>query len=117
MYVVVVDGEDWYWTYIRNWALLLSEHLNATMFEEDAPVFTARESGPILRRDEAYIYLPLPVGRLCAVLGSGLSGPTLGADGKTVDGYVYPLGLGYRKALKDWLSGIGCVDLGGARVG
>lgn len=117
VYVVVVDGEDWYWTYIRNWALLLSEYLNATMYEEEAPVFTAIESGPLFRHDEAYIYLPLPVGRLCAVLGSGLSGPTLSEDGRTVDGYVYPLGLGYREALRDWLSGIGCVDLGGTRVG
>ena len=112
VYVVVVDRQDRYWTYIRNWALLLSEFLNKQRYGEDVPVFTAGAGGSILRKDEAYIYLPLPVGRLCAILGSGISGPTLSDDGMTVDGYVYPLGLGYRRALKDWISGIGCVDLG-----
>jgi hypothetical protein len=112
VYVVVVSGTDWYWTYIRNWALLMAEYLNAVLYDEEAPVFTSVGDGPILRHDEAYIYLPLPVGRLCAVLGNGLSGPTLGNDGSTVDGYVYPLGREYREPLGDWLSGIGCVDPG-----
>lgn len=111
VYVVVVNGQDWYWTYIRNWALLLSEYLNTQLLGEEVPVFTGDACEPILRHDEAYIYLPLPVGRLCAILGSGLSGPTLSDDGMTVDGYVYPLGLGYRQALEEWISGIGCVEL------
>ncbi len=110
VYVIVVDGEDWYWTYIRNWALLLAYFLDKELLGEDAPIFRALPNGPILRPREDDVYLPLPVGRLCAVLGDGLAGPVLSDDGTTVEGYQYPLGLGYRRALAEWISGTGCVE-------
>lgn len=108
-YVVVVEGEDWYWTYVRNWALLLAYFLDAELLGEDDPIFTARGHAPIVRPREADVYLPLPIGRLCAVLGDGLSGPVLSDDDTTVEGYQYPLGLGYRQALAEWMSGVGCI--------
>lgn len=89
VYVVVVDGEDWYWSYIRNWSLLLSYFLDAELLGEDDPIFTARPQDPIIRPREADVYLPLPVGRLCAVLGDGLAGPVLSSNGTTVEGYQY----------------------------
>lgn len=109
IYVVVVDGEDYCWSYIRNWPLLLAYLLDREWLDEDDPIFKARLGGPIVRPREADVYLPLPVGRLCTVLGDGLAGPFLSSDGTMVEGYRYPLGLGYRRALADWLSGIGCV--------
>jgi len=112
-YVVVVDGEDWYWSYVRNWSLLLAYFLDADLLGEDDPIFTARNHGPIVRPREADVYLPLPIGRLCAVLGDGLSGPVLSNDGATVEGYQYPLGLGYRQALAEWIAGTGCVGFDG----
>lgn len=113
LYVVVADGEDEAWTYIRNWALLYAEYLNKDLFDEDAPVFTARPDGPIVRDDEAYIYLPLPVGRLCAILGDGLSGPVLGQSEQNVEGYVYPIPNRFREPLEEWIEDIGCVRLNG----
>lgn len=112
-YVVVVDGEDWYWSYVRNWSLLLANFLDADLLGEDDPIFTARKHGPIVRPREADVYLPLPIGRLCTVLGDGLSGPVLSNDGTTVEGYQYPLGLGYRQTLAEWISETGCVGFDG----
>lgn len=112
VYVVVVAGEDWYWSYVRNWALLLANFLDADLLGEDDPIFTAREQGPIVRPREADVYLPLPIGRLCAVLGDGLSGPVLSNDGTAVEGYQYPLGIGYRQSLAEWIAGTGCVGFG-----
>lgn len=114
-YVVVVDGEDWFWSYVRNWSLLLAYFLDADLLGEDDPIFTAREQGPIVRPKEADVYLPLPIGRLCAVLGDGLSGPVLSNDSATVKGYQYPLGLGYREALAEWIAGTGCVGFDGGK--
>ncbi len=108
-YVVVVDGEEYCWSYIRNWPLLLAYLLDKEWFGETDPIFVAEPRGPIVRPREADVYLPLPVGRLCAVLGDGLSGPLLSSDGTTVVGYRYPLGLAYRQALAEWISGAGCV--------
>lgn len=108
-YVVVVDGEEYCWSYIRNWPLLLAYLLDKELLGEDDPIFTARTGGPIVRPREADVYLPLPIGRMCAVLGDGLSGPVLSSDGTTVEGYQYPLGLGYRQALAEWISEAGCV--------
>lgn len=110
-YVVVIDGEEYSWSYVRNWPLLLAYWLDKEWFGEDDPIFTAGPGGPIVRPREADVYLPLPIGRLCAVLGDGLSGPLLGDDGKTVEGYRYPLGLAYRRALAGWISSAGCVGL------
>ncbi len=107
LYVVVVDGEDRQWSYSRNWALLFAYAL-----DEESPIFSLRTRRPILRSERADVYLPLPVGRLCATLGSGLAGPVLGSDETRVEEYRYPLGLDYQRALTGWISDIGCLDFG-----
>lgn len=109
IYVVLVDGEEWAWTYIRNWALVLAYFLDG-----NSQPFVIEPHAPIHRAEQDDLYLPLPVGRLCAVLGDGLSGPVLGTDeAMKVEGCLYPLGFGYRKALLDWLSETDCVESDG----
>jgi hypothetical protein len=103
VYVVVVDGNDHAWTYIRNWALLLAHSL------ADSPTFEANADSPLARRGGG-VYLPLPVGQLCAVLGDGLSGPKLGEE--TWE-YVYPLGQSYREAME---AALPCCGIEGART-
>jgi hypothetical protein len=113
IYVVVVDGEEWAWTYARNWALLLAYSLD----EESPPFSFGGPRSPIIRPEREGVYLPLPIGRLCAVLGDGLAGPVLGSGGTTVEEYRYPIGFGYRRSLAKWISGVGCVDFGDGEEG
>lgn len=105
VYVVLVEGEEWAWTYARNWALLLAYSL-----DEESPPFLLRSRYPIVRPGGEGVYLPLPIGRLCAVLGDGLAGPVLGSGGAKVEEYRYPLAFGYRQALARWISEAGCID-------
>lgn len=112
IYVVLVDGEEWAWTYARNWALLLAYSL-----DEESPPFVFEPRSPITRPECEGVYLPLPIGRLCAVLGDGLAGPVLGGDGTKVEEYRYPMAVGYRRRLAEWISEIGCFDFGGREEG
>lgn len=112
VYVIVVDAEDWYWSYIRNWILLLAQFMNEHFRDADEPAYRALRDGPIIRTRKEDVYLPLPVGRLCAILGDGLAGPVLSSDSLEVEDYRYPLGLGYRRVLAEWISGTGCVEFG-----
>ncbi|WP_166398837.1 hypothetical protein [Rubrobacter marinus] len=107
IYVVLVDGEEWAWTYARNWALLLAYSL-----DEESPPFVLEPRSPIARPEREGVYLPLPIGRLCAVLGDGLAGPVLGSDGATVEEYRYPMAFGYRRRLAKWISEVGCFYFG-----
>lgn len=106
VYVVMVDGEEWAWTYARNWALMLAYSL-----DEGSPPFLLRSRYPIVRPDGEGVYLPLPIGRLCAVLGDGLAGPVLGSGGTEVAEYRYPLAFAYRRVLTGWISTTGCIDV------
>lgn len=86
VYVVLIDGQPWGWTHIRNWALL-----HAYALRDGCAPFESCPSAPISRSLNAGVYLPLPLGRLCAILGDGLSGPKLSPDGISVDTYRYPV--------------------------
>lgn len=99
VYAPFSDGGYWGWTYIRNWALLLAQHLSG-----GSGGFSLDDSeGTIERTVPGELYLPLPVGRLCAVVGRGLAGPIVDSDGSMKGGYEYPLGNGYIRALADHL--------------
>lgn len=98
IYSVSLDETPWGWTHIRNWALLFAYAL-----KDGRPPLAMRAGGPICRPGHIGVYLPLPVGRLCAVLGEGPSGPILGQDGVSVQQYVYPLGRAYLEKLSRWL--------------
>jgi len=98
VYSVSLDGAAWGWTYIRNWALLFAYAL-----KDGSPPFAIYPGVPIRRPGHIGVYLPLPVGRLCAVLGDGLAGPLLGQDGISVREYLYPLGRTYLEMLNHLL--------------
>jgi len=85
IYVVLVDGEAMLWCHLRSWALLRAAELR------EEPPFAVSAGGDICSHGFSPIHLPLPFGRLCAVLGAGLPGPHLG-DGGRVVGYWYRFG-------------------------
>lgn len=102
IYVVNVCGEDMLWCYIRDWALLRAAEL------ENRKPFSARTDGGISSEGASPMHLPLPFGRLCAVLGSGPPGPKFD-EGDNVRSYVYPFGVRMQKLIKTaipdrWLS-------------
>jgi hypothetical protein len=94
VYAASLDGTAWCWTYIRNWALLFAYAL-----KDGTLPFTTSAEGSIRRSGQIGVYLPLPVGRLCAVLGEGLAGPVIGQDNTSAHEYLYPLGRTYLNAL------------------
>lgn len=94
VYSASLEGTAWGWTHIRNWALLFAYAL-----KDGTLPFTMSDEGSIRRSGQLGVYLPLPVGRLCTVLGEGLAGPVLGQDSTSVHEYLYPLGRRYLDAL------------------
>ena len=86
VYIVIVDGAPRLWTHVRNWALLHAHELAG-----QAP-FVLHQSGWLTTTGYSPVHLPLSLGRLCAVLGEGLSGPTLDLRTRRVRGYCYPFG-------------------------
>ena len=86
IYVVLEDGSPRLWTHVRNWALLYAYALAGR------PPFVLDRSGWITTSGHSPVHLPLPLGRLCAVLGEGLAGPTLDPRSQRVVGYCYPFG-------------------------
>jgi hypothetical protein len=97
IYPVILGEAVWGWTHIRNWALLF-----AYVLKDGYAPLKREPRGRIRRKGPAGVYLPLPIGRLCAVLGDGLSGPILG-QGASVAEYVYPLAPDYLEALSHLL--------------
>jgi hypothetical protein len=98
IYSVSLDGDVWGWSHIRNWALLFAYTL------KDGHTPFLKNGGTTIRRPgQSGIYLPLPLGRLCAILGDGPAGPVLGEGGSCVREYVYPLGRAFLERLSDLL--------------
>lgn len=86
IYVVLEDGSPRLWTHVRNWALLYAHVLAGR------PPFVLNRSGWLTTIGHSPAHLPLPLGRLCAVLGEGLAGPMLDLRTRHVVGYCYPFG-------------------------
>ena len=87
---VVLDGEvPIGWSYSRTWALL-----SATERAQQAP-FELTSDGVLRASGNSPFHLPLPLARLCAVVGVGLPGPELETEGGRVGirAYAYPFGL------------------------
>jgi hypothetical protein len=83
---VVLDGlEPKAWTYSRSWALLVAYTLRG-----EAP-FATDGWGLVWSQGRAPVHLPLPVGRLCALIGDGLPGPASGPSPGILR-HVYPFG-------------------------
>lgn len=82
IYVVIRDGQVVIWTHSRTWALI------EAYAHSQLPPFGA-EHGVLTSRGRAPVHLPLPLGRLCVLIGAALPGPTLNV-GTTQ--YTYPFG-------------------------
>lgn len=86
IFVVLVGESILVWTYIRNWAMLAAfDAAGLAPFEIDL-------NGWVMARGRSPVHLPLPLGRVCAVVGEGVPGPMLDWRKGTVDGYCYPFG-------------------------
>lgn len=102
IYVVLDHGTTFAWTYVKNWALLLAFALRGE------PPFVLSRDGVLSTVGRSPVHLPLPWGRVCAVLGSGVPGPTTDIGSAAVGGYRYPLGptlagLVRKTISPDWL--------------
>ncbi|WP_426746278.1 hypothetical protein VZQ01_40155 [Myxococcus faecalis] len=86
IYVVLEGGEPRLWSHLRSWAILSAYSLRATR------PFLVTAPGRLACQGRTPVHLPLPLGRLCVLVGEGLPGPvfTVGATG--VMQYVYPFG-------------------------
>lgn len=83
LYVVTRDAEPLLWTHSRAWALLEGYAAHGI-----APFKVAQ--GVLASAGRAPVHLPLPVARLCVLVGSGLPGPVLGHQRQHE--YHYPFG-------------------------
>lgn len=84
IYVVSKDGLPVCWTYQRSWALLAAyEHRGTPPFLAD------HVNGRLTSVGRSPVHLPLPIARLCILIGEGASGPTV-SSGRSE--YVYPFG-------------------------
>jgi len=98
VYVVTDDGREVAWSEIRNSALIWAYRLKY----DDLP-FSDEPGGPVTRTAWAGgVYLPVRYGRLCAVVGTGLSGPAVDPSGH-VSSYAYPLYGTHREPLSAFL--------------
>ena len=88
IYVVLDRGDSVGWSYSRTWALLDAEE------RSKRPPFELTRDGILRARGLSPLHLPLPLARLCAVIGVGLPGPELETyrSEPVVKAYVYPFG-------------------------
>ena len=85
IYVVSMDGRPVCWTYQRSWALL------AAYGHRGTPSFISEDSSGRLRSaGRASVHLPLPIARLCVLIGEGAPGPCIRTPERPE--YVYPFG-------------------------
>lgn len=82
IYVLMREDQLLLWTHSRAWALL------EAYAARGVPPFKA-ERGVLTTIGRTPVHLPLPLGRLCLLIGEALPGPTLGAE--TIR-YTYPFG-------------------------
>ncbi len=88
IYVIVHEGAERAWSYSRAWALLdAAERYGHKPFVLDA-------QGNLRTAPNSPMHLPLPLARLCAVVGAGVPGPVVEGNGNSlrVATYQYPFG-------------------------
>jgi hypothetical protein len=98
IYVVCRDGVVLGWSYYRTWALLSAHEACGRRFldEKEPGIFTVAGNSPL--------HLPLPLARLCAVVGLGAPGPQVSStDPFAVEAYCYPLGSHLSRLLLPFL--------------
>ena len=85
IYVVSSDGIPVCWTYQRSWALVAAYERRGT------PPFVAdRVGGRLKSVGRSPVHLPLPIARLCILIGEGAAGPSAMSLARSE--YVYPFG-------------------------
>ncbi len=93
IYVLENTDGSTVWTRSRTWAMLEAYERHPKPFVEHD------EEGLVRMALGAVVHLPLPFGRLCALLGRGMPGPVT-KGGEVVD-YVYPFGPVLWQLLRD----------------
>jgi hypothetical protein len=84
IYVVSSGGQTCCWTSVRNWALLFAYELKGV------PPFKQDRGGTLSCDGLSPVHLPLPIARLCTLLGVAVPGPVF-AD-RNVRSYRYSFG-------------------------
>ncbi len=88
IYVVTRGGTPVGWSYSRAWVLLDAAE------KAGRPPFTLDSSGVLRTMANSPLHLPLPLARLCTVVGTGAPGPRIEErEGRqVVTAYIYPFG-------------------------
>ncbi len=84
IYSVVHRGTYRSWSFIRNW-IVIAAHLEEF---RNIPYHWSQDG---LESRHPDVFLPLPLGRLCAITGSQKPGPRLSSNGR-FESYLYPFG-------------------------
>ena len=92
IFVICRGGLAIAWTYSRTWALLTAYEVAGV------PVLREEQRGFYVIPGQSPVHLPLPLARLCTLVGVGVPGPRVAPDGK-VDGYIYPIGPQLRRVV------------------
>lgn len=92
IFVICRDEVPHAWTYSRTWALLSAYEVAGV------PVLREEQRGFYVIPGQAPVHLPLPLARLCTLVGVGVPGPRVAPDGR-VDGYIYPIGAQLRRVV------------------
>jgi hypothetical protein len=86
IYVILIDHSPRCWTYSRTWALLVAHEMRGTT------PFVSAATGWLSSEGRSPAHLPLPLGRLCVLVGDGLPGPVLRDPHDSRFRYRYPFG-------------------------
>ena len=97
-YVIKKDGELIDWSLSKEWAVFFAHYIkNKIAFRLDS-------KGVIFSEGKDAVLLPLQFGRMCAILGDGVPGPTPIAENHFHDiTYAYPFGRRLASVLKTYL--------------
>jgi len=102
VYVIRSTNAAWKWTYSREWAVVAAHISNGKR------PFAKTEHGMAAVAASCSVHLPLPLGRLCTLVGPALPGPRFNANG-VLASYEYPFGdrlapLVRRVIPADWIA-------------
>lgn len=86
IFVVLVDGVPHVWCHLQSWAVLVAHVLRGD------PPFRLEGDSRIVSIGRYPVHLPLPLARLCVLVGDGMPGLDIGDWPSKVLRYVYPFG-------------------------
>lgn len=92
IFVVRHGDETIAWSYSRTWALVAAYEAASMPFLREV------RRGYYEIQGRSPLHIPLPLARLCTLVGAGAPGPRLGRDGH-VEAYCYPFGAQLRRVI------------------